>query len=105
MKNLLLVMTIVIALFVSIALVRMMDTHRANAPAKAADESLYVNAATAKRMALAFNGLAADWYWMRSLQYVGGKIVAFEDTHTEGFGLSDLDLHVLPSLLRLSTTL
>ena len=42
---------------------------------------------------------------MRSLQYVGGKIVTFEDTHTEGFGLSELDLHVLPSLLRLSTAL
>ena len=104
-KSLLLVMTIVIALFVSVALVRMIDAHRANAPAPFADESLYVNAATARHMALAFNGLAADWYWMRSLQYVGGKIVTFEDTHTEGFGLSEMDLHVLPSLLRLSTAL
>jgi len=104
-KSLLLVMTIVIALFVSVALVRMIDAHRANAPAPFADESLYVNATTARHMALGFNGLAADWYWMRSLQYVGGKIVTFEDTHTEGFGLSELDLHVLPSLLRLSTAL
>ena len=104
-KDLLLVMTIVIALFVSVVLVRMIDLHRANAPAQFTDESLYVNAATARHMALAFNGLAADWYWMRSLQYVGGKIVAFEDTHTEGFGLGDLDLHLLPSLLRLSTAL
>jgi hypothetical protein len=104
-KNLLLVMTIVIALFVSVVLVRMIDAHRASAPAPLTDESLYVSAATARHMALAFNGLAADWYWMRSLQYVGGKIVAFEDTHPEGFRLSDLDLHVLPSLLRLSTAL
>ena len=104
-KSLLLVMTIVIALLVSVVLVRMIDAHRANAPAPFADESPYVNAATARHMALAFNGLAADWYWMRSLQYVGGKIVTFEDTHTEGFGLSELDLHVLPSLLRLSTAL
>ena len=67
-----------------------------------------MKAATAKRMSLAFNGLAADWYWMRSLQYVGGKIVAFKDTH-EGrmdFGnLADLDLRLLPSLLQMSTTL
>ena len=103
--NLLLLMTIVIALFVSVVLVRIIDTRRANTPAQYADESLYLNATTAKRMALAFNGLAADWYWMRSLQYVGGKVVAFEDTHTESFVLSDLDLHVLPSLLRLSTAL
>ena len=106
MKNsLLLLITIVIALIVSVVLVRAIDAHRASAPAQFGDESLYVNAATAKRMALAFNGLAADWYWMRSLQYVGGKIVAFEDTHTERFGLGDLDLHVLPSLLRVSTAL
>ena len=104
-KNLLLLMTIVIALIVSVVLVRGIDEHRASVPTQLGDESSYVNPATAKRMALAFNGLAADWYWMRSLQYVGGKIVAFEDTHSEGFGLSDLDLHVLPSLLRVSTTL
>jgi tetratricopeptide (TPR) repeat protein len=64
-----------------------------------------VDGATAKHLALAFNGLASDWYWMRSLQYVGGKIVAFEDMHNESVVLSDLDLHLLPSLLRLSTAL
>src|SRR6185295_10006792 len=70
-----------------------------------AEEELYVKATTAKRLALAFNGLAADWYWMRSLQYTGGKIVEFEDTHSEGFTLTDIDLHLLPSLLKTCTAL
>ena len=39
------------------------------------DESLYLNGKTARRISLGFNGLAADWYWMRSLQYVGKKII------------------------------
>jgi tetratricopeptide (TPR) repeat protein len=104
-KNFLLVLTIISALVVVVVLVRVMDARQSAAPKQSADESLYVNPATAKHLALAFNGLASDWYWMRSLQYVGGKIVAFEDTHTQSFVLSDLDLHLLPSLLRLSTAL
>jgi len=73
-----------------------------------ADEQLYLNGPTMKRLTLAFNGLAADWYWIRSLQYVGRKMVAYEDTHTGTLdlnSLSYLDLRVLPSLLRMATTL
>ena len=61
-----------------------------------------------KRLTLAFNGVAADWYWIRSLQYVGRKIVNYEDTHAGNFdlsSLSSLDLRLLPSLLRMATTL
>ena len=60
-KNLLLVITIVIALLFSVALVRLIDAHRLNTATQLADESLYVNAATAKRMTLAFKRLGTDW--------------------------------------------
>jgi tetratricopeptide (TPR) repeat protein len=59
-------------------------------------------------MSLAFNGLAADWYWMRSLQYVGREVVKYEDEHAGQFdlvNLSTLDLRLLPSLLDVTTTL
>jgi predicted Zn-dependent protease len=72
------------------------------------DEQLYLNGPAMKRLTLAFNGIAADWYWMRSLQYVGRRIVNYEDTHSGNFdlhGLSSLDLRLLPSLLRMTTTL
>ena len=105
-KNLLLGLTIVSALVVAVVLVRVIDARQTPGQKQLfADESLYVHPSTARHLALAFNGLASDWYWMRSLQYVGGKIVSFEDTHNESFVLGDLDLHLLPSLLRLSTAL
>ena len=84
------------------------DVHRRDVPAQFAEEQLYLNGAAMKRMAGAFSGIAADWYWMRSLQYVGRKIVNYEDTHAGKFdltNLSSLDLGLLPSLLRMATTL
>jgi tetratricopeptide (TPR) repeat protein len=72
------------------------------------EEQLYLNGPSARRMSLAFNGLAADWYWMRSLQYVGRKVVKYEDGHGGQFdliNLSTLDLRLLPSLLDVTTTL
>jgi tetratricopeptide (TPR) repeat protein len=45
---------------------------------------------------------------MRSLQYVGRKIIKYEDAHAGNFDLHDLsslDLRLLPSLLRMATNL
>src|SRR5258708_12757472 len=45
---------------------------------------------------------------MRSLQYLGRKAVKFQDTHVEALQLNDLGvlhLRILPSLLRVTTTL
>ena len=107
-KNALLVSAIVLGLAAVTLLSRTIDARRANVSAQFAEEPLYVSAPTAKRLSLAFNGLASDWYWMRSLQYVGGKIVNYEDTH-EGridFGnLGSLNLALLPQLLQVSTAL
>ena len=103
-KNLLLLVLIAVALTISVGLVRVINA-RTHAQQQVSDEPLYLSPATARRLSLAFNGLAADWYWMRSLQYTGGKIVAFEDTHPESFSLGDLDLRLLPSLLKTSVAL
>ncbi len=91
-----------------VCLSRLMDARHQDVAAASSEEQLYLKGATAKRLSLAFNGLAADWYWMRSLQYVGGKVVKYEDTHPEQAQLDDLgalDLRLLPSLLRVATTL
>lgn len=104
-KNLLPTLTVVVGLAAAVGLIQAMDARRTNAQ-QFGDEPLYVDTSTARRLSLGFNGLAADWYWMRSLQYVGGKIVAFEDTHPDkDLILGDLDLRLLPQLLRLSTAL
>lgn len=103
-----LILSIAAGLVAVVLLAHLIDLQRQDTSARFAEERLYVEGPTAKRMTLAFNGLAADWYWMRSLQYVGRKIVNYEDTHEGRFNLgnlSALNLQLLPSLLRVSTTL
>jgi tetratricopeptide (TPR) repeat protein len=103
-----LVLAIVVGLLTAALLTRWNDQHSHFPNEQFAEEQLYLNGPAMKRITLAFNGVAADWYWLRSLQYVGRKIVNYEDTHAGNFSLSNLsslDLRLLPSLLRMTTTL
>jgi len=103
-----LVAVILIALITVVALSRWLDSHRPPMDPSFEEEKLYLSGNTAKRLSLGFNGIAADWYWMRSLQYLGRKVVNYEDNSTEQLSLNDLsvlELHLLPSLLRVSTSL
>jgi tetratricopeptide (TPR) repeat protein len=89
-------------------LARWIDAHPQAPVMATAQEDLYVKPSTAKSLTLAFNGLAADWYWMRSLQYVGRRVLRYQDSNPGQLSLNDLgdlDLRILPPLLRLSTTL
>jgi tetratricopeptide (TPR) repeat protein len=103
-KTISLAAVVVIGILATVALARFVDARRPPADLTAADESLYLNAKTAKRLSLGFNGLAADWYWMRSLQYVGRKIMAVEDDVAID-DLGKLDLKLLAPLLENATTL
>ncbi|MFY9620765.1 MAG: tetratricopeptide repeat protein [Pyrinomonadaceae bacterium] len=103
-----LIVVLVAGLGVSAFLSRWLDARRTDHAKQLAESRLYLSGSAAKRLTLAFNGLAADWYWMRSLQYVGRKIVAHQDTHDNQFVLSDLsslDLRLLAGLLDVATTL
>jgi tetratricopeptide (TPR) repeat protein len=107
-KDYLLILVIIAGLSTAALLTRFNDAHHGDASAQFAEEQLYVNGPAMKRITLAFNGVAADYYWIRSLQYVGRKIVNFEDSHAGGFNLNDLsvlNLRTLPALLRMATTL
>ena len=107
-RDLLLILTIVVGLSAAALITRWNDEHGRTARSQFAEEQLYLSGSTMKRLTLSFNGVAADWYWMRSLQYVGGKIVNYEDSHGGRFDVNDLsslDLRLLPSLLRMATTL
>ncbi len=103
-----LVLTIAVGLTAAAILTHWNDVRHRDLTRQLPDEQLYLNEPAMKRLTLAFNGLAADWYWMRSLQYVGRRIVDYEDSHSGNFdlnSLSSLDLRLLPSLLRMTTTL
>lgn len=103
-KTSVLAIIVVIGMLATVALARMVDARRPVPDLTVADESLYLNAKTAKRLSLGFNGLAADWYWMRSLQYVGRKILAV-DENVAIDDLGELNLKLLAPLLENATTL
>jgi tetratricopeptide (TPR) repeat protein len=107
-RQTLLLLPLILFSFVCIIwLARWMDTHRAPVNSRLEEERLYVSGAAAKRMSLSFNGLIADWYWMRALQYVGHKVI----DRAGGVGnvqlddLSALNLNLLAPLLDATTTL
>lgn len=103
-QQLALVSTIVFGMALVVALARWTEAHRPPQLVPADAEQLYVSPHAARRMSLAFNGLAADWYWMRTLQYVGRKSIG----HTGALQLDDLSplaLDQLAPLLEHATTL
>jgi len=104
LKNVTLGLVVVVGMASAVLLVRWTDTLRPSVDPNAIDESLYLNDKTARRMSLGFNGLAADWYWMRSLQYVGKKLL----NSTGDISLDDLrglNMKLLAPLLDTATTL
>jgi tetratricopeptide (TPR) repeat protein len=103
-KSVSLGLLVVVGLACAALLVRWTDTLRPPPDPNAIDESLYLNGKTARRISLGFNGLAADWYWMRSLQYVGKKVISQPgDVAIDDLG--KLNLKLLAPLLDTATTL
>jgi len=104
MRDGLLLLTLLIGLANVVGLSRWLDSHRPPTDSKMDEEHLYLTGTMAKRISLGFNGLAADWYWMRSLQYVGRKIINVPD-NVPIDNLAQLNLKLLAPLLDTSTTL
>jgi tetratricopeptide (TPR) repeat protein len=105
-RELALALVIVCGLGASAGLSRWLDARRPRAAEQLAQasEQLYLKPEQARRLSLGFNALAADWYWMRSLQYVGRKIGAHEGA-IQIDDLSALNLKILAPLLDNATTL
>ncbi len=103
-QSVLLFVVILLGLGAVVAVSRWIEQHRPPVDVALEEEKLYVTGAAAKRMSLNFNGLIADWYWMRALQYVGRKII----NHPGDVQLDDLqalDLKLVYPLLDTATTL
>jgi len=104
MRDGLLLLILIIGLASVVGLSRWLDSHRLPTESQIDEEQLYLNGAMAKRISLGFNGLAADWYWMRSLQYVGRKIINVPD-NVPIDNLAQLNLKLLAPLIDTATTL
>jgi len=81
-----------------------LDARRPARDEFASYEESYVSPETARRMSLGFNGLAADWYWIRSLQYVGRKAIAAGGA-SKLDDLGSLGIKNLGAMLEHATTL
>ncbi len=87
-----------------VLLARWLDSNRPKPDSQFEEERLYLAGQTVQRLSLGFNGLVADWYWMRSLQYVGSKVLNLpENVQIENLG--QLDLRLLAPLLDTATAL
>lgn len=69
------------------------------------DEDLYLQASKLKGYSLGFEGLIADWYWMRSLQYLGKKLENNLNVQVKIDDLSALNPKLLYPLLDSASTL
>ena len=108
-----LIFVVVLGMIAVYGLSRWMDEHRPQASAAVEEEKLYLTGQAARRVSLSFNGLIADWYWMRALQYVGRKVLKHEAARSHESAqpkvqlddLGSLDLRLLYPLLDTTTTL
>ena len=82
-----LVAVVLIGLTTIVLLARFIEAHPASdLSARYETEEIYVTPGAARRMSLGFNAVVADWYWLRTLQYVGRKMV----NHEGDLSLDDL---------------
>jgi tetratricopeptide (TPR) repeat protein len=106
-QTVMLALIVLLGMAAVFGLSRWMDAHRPPASTAVEEERLYLTGAAARRASLSFNGLIADWYWMRALQYVGRKIITHQSRPGEVQldNLGSLDLRLLYPLLDTTTTL
>ncbi|MFN6964948.1 MAG: tetratricopeptide repeat protein [Pyrinomonadaceae bacterium] len=82
-----------------------LDEHRVELPDEYRDSDLALQGKRLRGYALGFDGLLADWYWMQSLQYIGGRL---EERKAESVNIEDLrpfNLRLLYPLLDNATDL
>jgi tetratricopeptide (TPR) repeat protein len=103
-RDYLLALVIIAGLAAVFALAGWLDARRPAEDPFASYEELYVGPETARRMSLAFNGVAADWYWLRSIQYLGRKVEAYKGDFTLD-DMRPLGIHNLGALLEQATAL
>lgn len=76
LKNILFPALIIISGFVAIfSLTNFIERNRPALPEDYGDSDLYLNGSNLKGFAFGTEGLLADWYYMRSLQYIGDKVI------------------------------
>jgi tetratricopeptide (TPR) repeat protein len=98
------VVTILLGFGLVFVLSNFVQAHRPPTPEGYEDEDLAMQGSKLKDYSLGFNGLIADWYWMQSLQYIGGKVLKGGDNISID-DLNALNPRLLYPMLDNATTL
>lgn len=75
------------------------ETNKPPMPAGYEDEDLVFHGGKLRDFTLGLNGLIADWYWMQSLQYLGGKFAQKPDVRINVNDLREFEPKLLHPLL------
>ncbi|HTH36483.1 MAG TPA: hypothetical protein VL572_00875 [Pyrinomonadaceae bacterium] len=104
--NLALTVVAVLAGFGAVyGLTNFIERNRVSVPEDYYDSDLTLEGKRLKGFALGSEGLLADWYWMRSLQYIGGKLAQSELEHIDVENLTFLKPRLLYPMLDNATDL
>ncbi|MEO6393545.1 MAG: hypothetical protein ABIP75_16970, partial [Pyrinomonadaceae bacterium] len=95
---------VVIGIVLAVGLSRWLENKRPPVNIQQEEEKLYVTGKTLKRASVGLGAVVADWYWLRSLQYVGRKILNTPE-NVPIDDLKQLNLVLLYPLLDTTTTL
>src|SRR5437870_1419496 len=103
MKTTLWAVLLILGLGTSIVLQRWIDGQRGIG--SAVEEALYVSSGKPlKRASLGFEGLLADLYWLRTIQYFGGKSQQIKGDLNVG-NVNDWKMTLLEPLINITTEL
>ncbi|HEX3101299.1 MAG TPA: hypothetical protein VHQ01_05890 [Pyrinomonadaceae bacterium] len=83
----------------------MLEQNRPQLPENYGDTDLTMNGSRLKGFAFGTEGLIADWYFMRSLQYIGNKMISSKSETINIDDLRDLNPRLLYPLLDNATDL
>ena len=103
MKTSLWITFLIISLGASVVLQRWIDAQRGIG--SAVEEALYISSGQAlKRASLGFDGLIADLYWLRTIQYFGGKSQQIKGDLNVG-NVNEWQMTLLEPLINITTEL
>ena len=96
---------IVLGLAAAIGVSGFIERHRPALDEGYSDSDLQVRGAGLKGYALGMEGLVADWYYMRSLQYIGYKVMNSKDEFIDLENLTSLNPRLLYPMIDTATDL
>lgn len=106
LKNIVLPLAVIAAGFCAVVVLdARVDAAKPRLPEAVADSDLSMNGSRLKGHVFGMEGLLADWYWVRSLQYIGGKIVNSKEKNIDVGNLTSLNPRLLYPMLENATDL